>query len=155
MQNLWPSWQDASIDFVGGDNGSKLVSSLLMRNVSGIPRDLKECAIRPWHWLCRDYLTSYRHHHHHRQRLGDCSMHGIDPTISSALEVPLIIRNGGCVTGVAYCAKSVEGWVRNRLVVYGVAPRVWVEFCRRHKALRLCGLDTQAACFLPLSPGQS
>jgi len=35
-------------------------------------------------------------------------MHGIDPTISSALETALIIRNGGCVTGVAYCAMSVE-----------------------------------------------
>jgi len=102
-----------------------------MRNVSGMPRNLKECAIRPWHWLCRVYLTSCRR----RQRSGGCGMHGIDPTISSALELALIIRNGGCVTGVAYCAMSVERWIRDRLVQFAVAPRVWVdEFCRRHKA---------------------
>jgi hypothetical protein len=153
MQKLWPSWHDVSIDFVGGDNESKLVSLLLMRNVSGIPRGLRDCAIRPWHWLCRDYLTSYRHHHH--QRSGGCGMHGIDPTISSALELALLIRNGGCVTGVAYCAKSVKRRNRNRLVVFAVAPRVWVdEFCRRHKALILCGHDTHASWFLPPSPGQ-
>lgn len=95
-----------------------------MRNVSGMPRDLKECAIRPWHWLCRVYLTSCRRrHHHHHQRSGGCGMHGIDPTISSALELALIIRNVGCVTGVAYCAMSVERWIRDRLVQFAVAPR--------------------------------